>query len=332
VVGIAALMKANNPAITYQEMKGRLLASVDPQATMRGRLSSGGRANAANALTVAVQPVIMIRSASWVDGGNGWPDAGETIDLSVELENVWQAATAVSATLVSLSANLTVTRANASYPDLATSAFAAPVTPFQLQVAANATGYQVYQVRLDIAAAGGYVVSRYYQIGLGTLQHGVIFNGTLMRDGYDDVQVFHIDVPAGATNLSFATTSAQDLDLLVNPSAPAKFDYQSYFNGGVDTGTLVSVGGTGSETITVPLPTSTGYYVTVLDTPPASASYAYTLIASYTAPVVAVAGAGGGGCAITSSASFDPTFLLLLFISMLYFWRHAHQYFSVENH
>ena len=325
VAGIAALIKANNPAATYQEIKGRMLASVDLQATMQGRLSSGGRANAANALAVPTQPVIMIRSVSWVDGGNAWPDTGETINLNVELENVWQAATAVSATLVSLSANLTVTSANATYPDLASSAFAAPVAPFQLQVAANATGYQVYQVRLDIAAAGGYTVSRYYQIGLGTLQNGVIFNGTLMRDGYDDVQVFHIDLPAGATNLSFTTTSAQDIDLLVNPLAPAKFDYQRYFAGGVDTGTLVSAGVTGSETITVPLPTSTGYYVTVLDAPPASAGYAYTLIASYTAPGVAVAGAGGGGCTIASSASFDPTLLLLLFMSTLYFRHHKYR-------
>ncbi len=335
VAGIAALIKANKPTATYQEMKGRILAAVDPQATMQGSLSSGGRANAANALAVAAQPVIMVRSATWVDGGNGWPDAGETLDLSVVLENVWQAATAVSATLVSLSPNLSVNNANASYPDLATSAFAASVAPFQVQVAGTATGYQVYKLRLDIAAAGGYTVSRYYTIGLGTLQNGVVYNGTLMSDVYDDVQVFHIDVPAGATNLSFSTTSAQDIDLLVNPTAPAKFDYQLYNAGGINAGTLVAAGITGSETIAIPVPTSTGYYVTVLDAPPASNTYAFTLVATFTplggvapapaaVPVAASAG-GGGGCTIASSPTFDPTLLLLVLISMLYLRRHHYR-------
>ena len=50
VAGVAALIAANEPRITVDDLRARLLASVDPLNTLKGKLASGGRINAAKAL------------------------------------------------------------------------------------------------------------------------------------------------------------------------------------------------------------------------------------------------------------------------------------------
>ncbi|MDQ6954464.1 MAG: S8 family peptidase, partial [Mariprofundaceae bacterium] len=294
VAGIAALIKAQNPAATFQEMKGRILAGAKPQPSMRGFFAVSGIANAANAVALTVpQPVLVIRDVTWNDGAsgnaNGWPDPGETISFDVSLENVWGAATGISAIITPLSANWRASTASTTYPNLLTDAYANSNIPFSMTIDAYATGHQVYQFRLDITAAGGYAVSRFYQMGLGNLQKASVYNGTLMATPYDDFQVFHVDVPAGASNVTMTTTSGQNVDLLVNPLHPPQFDYQNYAQGGVDAYTQASVGATGAETISFPLSTGAGYYVTVIDATKSGLAgqvnnYPYTVLVNYTLP------------------------------------------------
>jgi thermitase len=50
VAGVAALIVANNPKITVDDLRSRILAAVDPLNTLKGKIASGGRINAAKAL------------------------------------------------------------------------------------------------------------------------------------------------------------------------------------------------------------------------------------------------------------------------------------------
>jgi len=50
VAGVAALIAANNPKITVDDLKKRVLASVDPLDSLKGKTTTGGRINAAKAL------------------------------------------------------------------------------------------------------------------------------------------------------------------------------------------------------------------------------------------------------------------------------------------
>jgi subtilisin family serine protease len=50
VAGVAALIVANNPRVSVDELKKRLLASSDPIVALNGKVATGGRVNAAKAL------------------------------------------------------------------------------------------------------------------------------------------------------------------------------------------------------------------------------------------------------------------------------------------
>ena len=50
VSGVAALILASNPAISIDELRARLLNSVDPLPSLRGKVVTGGRINAAKAV------------------------------------------------------------------------------------------------------------------------------------------------------------------------------------------------------------------------------------------------------------------------------------------
>jgi subtilisin family serine protease len=50
VSGVAALIAAENPKITVDELRTRILASVDPLPALKGKTVSGGRINAAKAV------------------------------------------------------------------------------------------------------------------------------------------------------------------------------------------------------------------------------------------------------------------------------------------
>lgn len=82
VAGAAALMWASDPAMSNLEVKGRLLATVDPVPALAGKVLSGGRLNVFNAMTCS-------------------PD---TVDFSVSPEDGFTAEVGIP---VSLSARLT---------------------------------------------------------------------------------------------------------------------------------------------------------------------------------------------------------------------------------
>jgi len=50
VAGVAALILAKEPNLSVEKLRDRLLKSVDPLDSLRGRIESGGRLDAAKAL------------------------------------------------------------------------------------------------------------------------------------------------------------------------------------------------------------------------------------------------------------------------------------------
>jgi len=50
VAGVAALIVSENPRISVDELRKKLLASVDPLASLKGKIATGGRVNAAKAV------------------------------------------------------------------------------------------------------------------------------------------------------------------------------------------------------------------------------------------------------------------------------------------
>jgi subtilisin family serine protease len=56
VAGVVALMKAANPALSAADLKAKLLANVDVLSSLAGKVSSGGRLNAAKAVAAVGTP------------------------------------------------------------------------------------------------------------------------------------------------------------------------------------------------------------------------------------------------------------------------------------
>ena len=86
VTGIAALLKAYEPEITWQEIKSRLIGGVDAQISMSGFLLTGGRVNAYRSLLPGENRILILQSES---GGTTSPSPG-TYSYSKETEiTIW---------------------------------------------------------------------------------------------------------------------------------------------------------------------------------------------------------------------------------------------------
>ncbi len=83
VSGVAALVWAENPSMTAQEVKARILNTVDPLASLKGKTVTGGRLNAYNAVANTPYKVTLtIADVSILEGDSGTKDAVFTVLLS----------------------------------------------------------------------------------------------------------------------------------------------------------------------------------------------------------------------------------------------------------
>jgi len=267
--GVGALVKSRFPAADYREMKGRILAGGDGLQSRQGLSSTDGRVNAYGALTAQPSPVLVIHDVAVLDplgNGNGLPDPGETVEIDVALENVWEGAVGVEAVLSTEDPGITMVASDAFYPDLSSGAVESPSSPFRI-ILSDVDGHRRIPFTLEIGASGGYSVTRSFILEVGTLENGRTVESVIQEDDQDDFHFYHLEVPAGARDLEIGTTSAQDVDLLVRYQEPPYFDFSCY--GGtppcVSEGTLSSVTDSGDERVFVSNPMAGTYYAAVLN-------------------------------------------------------------------
>ncbi|MBI3353920.1 MAG: S8 family serine peptidase [Nitrospirae bacterium] len=103
VAGLAGLIKAANPSYTYAQIKETIMTTVDPKTSLSGRVFTGGRINAYNALSTPgrlLAPTSLSASAvtgyqinlSWTD--NSLIETGYRIERKTEGGAYTQIATA----------------------------------------------------------------------------------------------------------------------------------------------------------------------------------------------------------------------------------------------
>lgn len=331
VSGVAALILDYLPGASVSEIKARLIEGAVPgvnTAFPASDRSAGGRLDAARALSLSAQPAIVIapvQTSSYQidygssggivtvpvyspalidDGSNGALDPGETTTLRLTLQNLWQAATNVRATLSTSDAGVIVNSGTLSLGNLGAQAKA--TTGFSISVPSTVNGHQYVHFTLDITADGGYRTQRHFIEEIGSLKAGQPVTQAIQTDLYDEFHTWHIDVPSvptGSTALSFTTTAANNVDIIVRYAQPAQYEIslsadQSeassfYYYNVVD----AQVGRTasGNETVTIRNPQRGTYFVTVVN-------YDQTENASYTLQA-AFDGAGSTSGGTTGSST-----------------------------
>lgn len=319
VAGVAALLFDYIPAATAREVKARLIeganAGLDPLAPVALR-SAGGRVDTANSLRLAPRPSLVIHPVqtssyqvdygspegvvtipvfspvSISDGGNNTLDPGESANVVITLENIWQSATNVRGTLSAVGAGVTVNSGAVAFGNIAAQTTAAAT--FNVSVPASVTGHQYVYFTLDITADGGYTASRHFIQEIGRLQNGVAAAQAIQTDLYDEFHTWHFDVgtlPAGSNTLSFTATATNDIDIIVSYGAPAQYSIELgadpnatpkplYFYN-VPAAQVSNATRSGAETVTIAAPQSGTYYVTVVNFDQQQ-NAGYTLLASLT--------------------------------------------------
>ena len=150
VSGQAALLvayaRANGWEFTPADIRNRINATaVDiNQASFPGYdyHAGFGRINVPASMTAELDPELTVRRATVFEGsgqgnGNFRPEAGETVSLNVDMIALFAPATAISATITSLSSYVSIVNGSASYPSTQTNAISQPVSPFTINLAAN---------------------------------------------------------------------------------------------------------------------------------------------------------------------------------------------------
>ncbi|MBT5745041.1 MAG: S8 family serine peptidase [Gammaproteobacteria bacterium] len=223
VAGVAALIKSVLPSATFQELKGRILAAVDPEESARGHLASAGRLNGYQALEVEPQPVLMVRSVALeniIGDGDQQIDSGELLQLVVVLENSWMPASGIHARLSTDSQLVDLLWDEALYADLDPldgEAWSAGEEPFLIYIRPQLEGHQRIPFTLEINTDQGKSTIRYFELEAGALLNGVLYQEVIQQNAQDDFHSYHLDLPIEATGITVQTTvnGVTDLDLLL---------------------------------------------------------------------------------------------------------------------
>jgi len=125
---------------------------------------------------MAAEPLLQFLSVSLDDSagnGNGLADPGETIDLTVTLENVGiGTATGVAATLSESDSYVTVTQSNSNYPNIPQSGTGASISDYTITISPSAPDLHGVTFTLDITADGGVSNSDTISLAIG----GILFD------------------------------------------------------------------------------------------------------------------------------------------------------------
>jgi subtilisin family serine protease len=162
VSGLAGLLRSQYPEWPPATVRAHIrqtsqnIDDLNPgYETMLGQ----GRIHAGQALSTAAQPLLTMQGYA-VDGeASGRPEPGSTVDLAVNLGNLWGPASNVQANLTSSSPYVTINTGTAVYGSVATYATAGSATPFRFTVSAAAPYGHDLAFTLQVTAAGGYTAN-----------------------------------------------------------------------------------------------------------------------------------------------------------------------------
>lgn len=217
------LINNGNTTWDYRELKALLLAGAENASDngdlqLRGRVSAG-RLNVRKSLQAVplTGGVLVVNGLTFddnagidaVNDADGQPDPGETFDINVTIENAWQAAGTVTATLSTTDTDATVTIGNAVFPS--TAAFGTSTTAFRVQLG-SFTGNEQILFRLDLAPQTGAAQTRNFYLEVGALRNGVEISEPIQTSAWDEFHAWHALVPAGATNIVFETRTNNSID------------------------------------------------------------------------------------------------------------------------
>ncbi len=260
VSGVAALLKAKgSTSVTALDLKGALMASVNPFKNTTGKLVSDGVVDAKAALDMlsTPKPVIVVKQVSWDDGvdGNGEFDSGESGKLILSLENLWAEAGSVTASIMSSNNLLSFGNNTVDFGsmgrngvversfDVQLGSINAPLdVDFSVQVSADSENY-----------------TRKFAMQSGPLNSLGKFNKlTLQKNEFDEWQYFHIDYPANAVTaiieLVYELGDSRDIGLLAKKNSRPMLHFGNYLGGDyLPDDSVLSDGRSGFERIVIPI-------------------------------------------------------------------------------
>lgn len=270
VTGLAALLREQYPAIPINELRARLIEGADRGAAGGdvGQLTQGGRINAARSLDMPPQPAVLLRAVA-ISDDNGRLDFGEQTTLRLSLQNFWQHAHNLRATLHA-PAGVQVLTPTQTLPDLASNARA--TLRFDIAVDHLAKPYQDLDFWLDLRADGGYAAQRPFRQTLAPLTPGQRAQAVLSEGLHDDFHTWHFTVAEARAGqkLQICARAEQDIDLLLNRGAPAQYDIElgrtskaqgTYFSNA----DWRATGDETAERLTFDAQASTTYFLTVVN-------------------------------------------------------------------
>lgn len=230
--GVAALVQANSGAIDYRQVKAHLLHGTSEGVDTLGPVVPGqdreavpgrvatGRLDADAALAGPQGGVLLISDITINDtasgNSNGRLDPGETAQINITLENVWTDEINVSGILSTVDSGSVFVNdiAPAIYGNIDRDASA--TASYSVTLSNTVTGNEQLFMQLDLAStSSASLPSRYFYIEVGRLLNGQAVSQAVQRFDWDEFHAFHIDVPAGATDLNVSTSGTGDVDLLM---------------------------------------------------------------------------------------------------------------------
>ncbi|SFF62294.1 Serine protease, subtilisin family [Fontimonas thermophila] len=271
--GVAALIAMTHPTATYREIKARLIEGAEDGVNGgdAGLLTAGGRIDADNSLDLTPGPSLVVHAVRLIDDGNHRLDPGESLTLEIDIENLWQPATNIEATLSVSGIPVTITSAPPPLAELGTGGRA--TLRFPARVGTPTVPHAEGDFALELRAnAGGYQTQRHFRLELAKLALGMPRSARLSTGLHDEFHTYHLDlttVPAD-NRLVFCTAAPADIDILVKRGTPPQYnidlgappeDDPTYFTDADHIGGAED----GAERVVIDRPVAGTYYVTVLN-------------------------------------------------------------------
>jgi len=246
VSGVAALLMAKDLWDSRQDylardVKAAVLASVKPTSVV-GKLRADGVIDARRALEVIDRPhpLILLAGVRLDDAAgnnNGVLDSWEEAILHITLENVWQEAENVVATL---HLDNPVVEVENNVGSFAKMLAGDKVSRAYRLSAKQIDQRQTFDFKLNIKSVGQESSQevRYFSFQTGPLSDRVVMEDIIQQTAYDERHYYHIQLQEGIEKLIFELTyrptNGREMGLSVQSKKMPRIDFLNYAGGGAN--------------------------------------------------------------------------------------------------